>query len=207
MGFVIAFNFQWGLKEPSDLNGSRRGLQRSMCFERAFDFLCVLASHLRFFGEGGRSSYLHLVAGVFPEPGSQSGGGYQEQRRGDRTPTARNTQGNINRNQGGTRGMRGGTMRLITMGHDSDGSCLRQCPLPFNGGFFYIQRAPHSKGGLSEWNGPRFKRGATSNGIWPGIQLRMCFERAFDFHYVSRPLTFSIHTYTEIYMLGGRSLT
>ena len=45
-----------------------------MCFERAFDFLCVLASHLRFFGEGGRSSYLHLVAGVFPEPGSQSGG-------------------------------------------------------------------------------------------------------------------------------------
>ena len=56
--------------------------------------------------------------------------------------------------------MPGGTVRLVTMGHHTDGGCLRQCPLPFNGGFFYIQRAPHSKGGLSEWNGPRFKRGA-----------------------------------------------
>ena len=56
MGIEIAFNFQWGLKKPSDLNGFRRGLL-------TYVFLV------------GGCSYLHLVAGVFPEPCSQSGGG------------------------------------------------------------------------------------------------------------------------------------
>ena len=75
MGFVIAFNFQWGLKEPSDLNGSRRGLQRSMCFERAFDFLCVLASHLRFFGEGGEKLLPTLGGGGLPRARQPERGG------------------------------------------------------------------------------------------------------------------------------------
>ena len=36
--------------------------------------MCLGLSLTFFFVRGGRSSYLHLVAGVFPEPGSQSGG-------------------------------------------------------------------------------------------------------------------------------------
>ena len=91
--------------------------------------------------------------------------------------------------------MPGGTVRLVTMGHHTDGGCLKQCPLPFNGRFFYTQWAPHSKGRSfrMEWTPIQKGRNSQWDMAWFSFQ---CGLKGPSTSYVSRPLTFSIHTYT-----------